>query len=470
MDLSAVKKVYCIGIGGIGVSAVARWARHEEKEVSGSDLVESTLTQMLQKEGIEVVIGHDTKNVPDDADLVVYTPAADKDHVEREAAKKKKIPQISYPEFLGLLSETKFTIAVTGTHGKSTTTALIGLMLQEAGFDPTVFVGSLVPQLEHGNVRVGHSNFLVVEACEHQGNMRLINPNIAVVTSVEPDHLDFYQDLNHEITAYQEFVDRLPDDGLLVTYAEDSGCQKLRYKGKHVTYGYENTADVYYSGYEYKGGLSQFHTHFSVQGHPQTYEQKLGVPGAFNILNGLAAGIAAYEVGVPGSVVSHAAETFRGIWRRFEKVGEYNEAIIYSDYGHHPTEVRETMKMVRELYPDHRVVLVYQPHQHNRTKNLFKEFVDVLSVARMDVLVMNGIYDVAGREEDEDQDVSALKLLGEINKRISPPHHGFETHYTATLDETEEWVRENTKKDDVVVIMGAGDIDDVARRLIKKET
>ncbi|MEK7102552.1 MAG: Mur ligase family protein [Patescibacteria group bacterium] len=442
MDLFKLKKIYCIGIGGIGVSAVARWARHNDIAVSGSDIVASDLTRALEAEGIGVIIGHAPENVPDDADLAVYTPAVEKDHIERKAAKKKKIPQLSYPEFLGALSEKKFTIAVTGTHGKSTTTALIGLMLQEAGFDPTVFVGSLVPQLEHGNVRVGHSNFLVVEACEHQGNMRHIKPNIAVVTYIEPDHLDFYKDLKHEIKVYQEFVDELPKDGVLIRSAEDPGCQQLKWKGKTYTFG-------------------------------KTQEKiTVGVPGEFNVRNVLAASIAASQVGVPEPVWRRVAAEFRGIWRRFEKVGEYKGATIYSDYGHHPTAIRETMKMVRELYPKRRVMLVYQPHQHNRTKNLFNEFVDALAVAPVDVLVLNEIYDVAGREEGRDHDVTSKKLADEIRRHCEESgkagrrSNPVVIEYTATLDDAESWLRAHIKKDDVVVIMGAGDIDAVARKLI----
>jgi len=411
--------------------------------VSGSDIAESDLTRTLIKEGIEVRIGHAPENVPADADLVVYTPAVDKDHVERRAAKKKGVKQVSYPEFLGLLSEKKFTIAVTGTHGKSTVTALIGLMLQEAGFDPTVFVGSLVPQLEHGNVRVGHSNFLVVEACEHQGNMRHIKPNIAVVTYIEPDHLDFYRDLKHEIKVYQEFVDELPKDGVLIKSADDPGCQQLKWKGKTYTFG-EKSEKI-----------------------------KVGVPGGFNVRNAIVASIAAELVGVPKPVWERVAAEFRGIWRRFEKVGECKGAIIYSDYGHHPTAIRETMKMVRELYPNQRVILAYQPHQHNRTKNLFNEFVDALASAPVDVLILNEIYDVAGREENKDRDVTSRVLMEKVKEKNSPPFKGgarggSEVHYSATLDETESWLRAHVKKGDVVVIMGAGDIDTVARRLIAR--
>lgn len=462
MDLSGIKKIYCIGIGGIGVSAVARWGHHQGIAVSGSDVTKTDLTEKLKREGIEVFYDHDAAHVPDDADFVVYTPAADEKHVERVAAAKKKIMQVSYPEFLGWLSENKFTIAVTGTHGKSTTTAMLGLMLQEAGFDPTIFVGTIVPGLEHGNVRVGHSNFLVVEACEHQGNMRQISSNIAIVTGIEPDHLDFYKNFEHALSVYQEFVDNISLDGLLVKNYEDDGCAQLEFKGRTMSYGKSTDADVYYSGYKYEDGLSTYHVHSTVEGEGHTVESKLGVPGEFNVENGLAAGIAAYQAGVPGPVINHVSENFSGIWRRFEKVGEYNGALIYSDYGHHPTAIEETMKMVRQLYPKKRVVFVFQPHQHNRTKELYVDFVEVLSVVPVDVLVLNEIYDVAGRKEDKDSDVSSVHMLDEVRKT-----QRFETHYTATLDETQEWLEENVEPDDVVVIMGAGDIDLVARNLAK---
>lgn len=491
MDLNKLKKIYCVGIGGIGMSAVARWALQKNIKVSGSDIAETEITKALRKEGADIIVGHTSVNIPDDADLVIYTPAVDRHHVERGAAKKKKIPQVSYPEFLGLLSKNKFTIAVTGTHGKSTTTAKIGLMLENAGFDPTVFVGSLVPQFEHGNVRVGESNFLVVEACEHQGNMRLIKPNIAVVTAIEPDHLDFYKDLDHAIRIYQEFINLLPKNGVLIKAFDCSGCQKLQFNGKVLTFGLGANADIYYSGYKLENGRSVFNLHSR---HPEysegyrlentqaaplrdssatlqndgmklvgyTQKMKLGIPGEFNVRNVLAATLAAREIGVPEPVISKVSENFSGMWRRFEKVGEYNGSTVISDYAHHPTAIRETMRMVRDLYPDQRIILVYQPHQHNRTLKLFNEFVDAFAIAPIDVLVLNEIYDVAGREADQDKSVSSIQLLDEIRKIGR-----FDAYYTATLDETHAWLVENVKNGNVVVIMGAGDIDLVARRLIR---
>ncbi|MEK7481243.1 MAG: cyanophycin synthetase, partial [Patescibacteria group bacterium] len=238
---------------------------------------------------------------------------------------------------------------------------------------------------------------------------------------------------------YQEFVDVLPKDGVLIRSSDDYGCQQLKWKGETRVFGKESE------------------------------KMAVGVPGAFNVRNAVAAGMAAALVGVPKPVIERVAAEFRGIWRRFEKVGERDGAVIYSDYGHHPTAIRETMKMVRELYPKRRVILVFQPHQHNRTKNLFTEFVDALSRAPVDVLVLNEIYDVAGREEDKDHDVTSKKLADAVLRLVRPgglAQDGRKVAYTATLDETESWLRANMKKDDVVVIMGAGDIDIVARKLV----
>jgi len=209
-------------------------------------------------------------------------------------------------------------------------------------------------------------------------------------------------------------------------------------------------------------GKSEFNLHTTVDGEGHTKKMRLGIPGEFNVRNAIAAIIAANEISVPEPVIANAIENFKGIWRRFETVGEYKGATIISDYGHHPTAIKETVRTLKDMYLGKRIILVYQPHQHNRTKNLFNDFVDVFAIAPLDILVLNEIYDVAGREENDDQNVSSKDLANAIKEKAK-----YHIHYTATLKEVHEWLEENVKKNDIVVIMGAGDIDNVARELIK---
>jgi UDP-N-acetylmuramate--alanine ligase len=234
MLLSNLKKVHCVGIGGIGVSAVAKLLHFHGIKVSGTDLEHSFIIDELKNLGIDVKLGHKEQNVPADADLVIYSPAVPLENVERALAKKLNIQQLSYAEFLGELSRTLRTIAVSGTHGKSTVTAMVGLILEAAGFDPTVIVGSHVPSFKYGNVRVGSSKWLVVEACEHQGNMRLLSPYISVITYIEEDHLDFYKDINDIAAAFQSFVNATDNAGLVVYNADEVHTRGLDFSKKRA--------------------------------------------------------------------------------------------------------------------------------------------------------------------------------------------------------------------------------------------
>lgn len=462
ISLEKLKHAYCIGIGGIGVSAAAKYLHLSGVKVSGSDAVDSEIVEEVRSLGIATFIGSDTDNIPEKTELVIFSPAVPETHPERVKAREREIPQISYPEFLSVLSKKKYTIAITGTHGKSTTTAMIGLLLKNAGFDPTVIVGSRCKQFSHGNLHMGSSNILVVEACEYQGNMRLLHPNIAVVTNIEWDHPDFYKNADAVYQAMQEFVDGLdPKAGVLIKNFDDTLTRsKLTWSKKTITFGLADGADIEGTDLLINNGTSYFTV--ALKGKEGYMDERLSVrvPGKFNVSNALAALAVAWEMGVPIDIIRETLASFTGIWRRFERVGDYNGAIVISDYAHHPTAVRATIHAAAEWFPDKRIVVVYQPHQHARTKQLFKEFVGSFHSA--DVLLLADIYDVKGREENEYQDVSSEKLAEKIKRAEKKK----DVQATGDLTNTEIVLRSIVEKDDVVLVMGAGDVDVIARRLV----
>ncbi|MDA2936047.1 UDP-N-acetylmuramate--L-alanine ligase [Patescibacteria group bacterium AH-259-L05] len=460
--------IHFIGIGGIGVSAVAKLLQSQGKEISGSDLYESEITNELEQLSIPVFFKHRKGNIRDDTDIVIYSPAVPENNPERVRTKELGIDQFSYPEFLGEISREKNTIAISGTNGKSTTTALCGLILEKAGLDPTVIVGSKVllgnsGSQWKGNLRVGKSKHFVVEACEHQANMLHLDPHIIILTNLEKDHLDYYKNLNHIIDSFQEFIQKLPKDGLLVLNADDKNLQKLKPKSTVITYGIENDADVQAKNIIIKPGKQQFDlvTRSDLVTQVEPARVVLKVPGIFNIYNVLAAIAVSFHLGSDIKSIKKAVEEFSGTWRRFEKVGEYKGAIIISDYAHHPTAVYGTIQAAKEFYPDRRIVAVFQPHHHNRTKNLFNEFVS--SFDNADLVIISKIYDVAGREEGNDQDVSSYDLVTAIKEKYPDKS----VIYAKNLKQTQELIKDIIQSNDLVLIMGAGDIDSVARELVQ---
>ena len=449
------QNIHLIGIGGIGLSAVAKLLVAYGKTVSGSDLHESDITHDLKRRGVLIQSGHSVDHVSDKTELVIYSSAIPENNVERVQAKTLGIKEMSYFEFLGEMSKHYSTIAVTGTNGKSTTTAMLGLMLEAGGYDPTVIVGSLVPGFEEGNLRVGKGRFFVVEGCEYKANMLQLNPEMITLTNIEEDHLDFYRDLDHIKETFQDFVNKLIGKGITIFNADDEESRKLKFS-RSVSYGMEHDADYSVSDRHVLPGKQRFSV--SRSGDGILGEITLQVPGRFNIENAMAATSSAMELGIPFEICKQVLENFTGIWRRFERVGRFRDADIISDYGHHPTAITSTLKASREFFPDRRIILCFQPHQHSRTKELMDEFVDALSNA--DQVIISEIYSVSGRTE-EDQ-VSSKDIIEKIKKK----HPSAEVVYAKDLDEAEDLIRDLVKEEDVLIVQGAGDVDEVARKMV----
>jgi UDP-N-acetylmuramate--alanine ligase len=461
--LEGISKVHVIGAGGIGVSAVAKLLASQGRRVSGSDLGANEATQELSDAGIPVAIGHAAANVPADADLVIYSSAVPEDNPERQEASRRGIRQMSYFEFLGDFSKSKWTIAVSGTNGKSTTTALLGLILERAGLDPTVIVGSKVRTFPEKNLRLGNGKYFVVEACEHQANMLKLFPQMIVLTNIEEDHLDFYGDLAHIRKAFQRYIEKLPLDGTLVLNADDPvSSAELKPKTAVVTYGLDEPADYAARGLLVGSGRQAFDVVRRADGR-SLGKFSLAVPGRFNVANVLAATAAAAELGVPPAVIREAVADFRGIWRRFERVGERNGAAIFSDYGHTPTPVAGTIQAAREFFPGSRIILAFQPHHRNRTRRLFDDF--VVSFDNADELVLCEVYDVAGREDAADAAVSSRQLVEAVKERDARRGISRQVEYAASPAQAAELLKREARAGDVVIIMGAGDIYRIAEQL-----
>ena len=473
MDVAAFKHVHCIGIGGIGISGVAKFLQTKGVSVSGSDAKQSMVTDGCVALGIRVSIGHDAKNVPEETDLIVYTEAATEENLERIEAKRRGIQQMGHFDFLGELSRDYRMICITGTNGKSTTTAMTGKIFADAGFDPTVFVGSMVPGWALGNVRVGKSDILIIEGDEYKRKMLKLHPETTVITNVELDHTDVYKDLADVEAAFGQ-LGRQTKNTVWITMADQHRCIYAADGTARIgVFGYELMSHAFTSWDEPSPSVARYFAH-GMQSldilEPDGVIHKpkrlgtlsLKIPGEFNMMNALAAKAVALEYGVPLLNILESLASFPGIWRRFERVGLFNGAQIISDYGHHPTAVMGTLAGAREFFPNNRIVLLFEPHQHNRTKELFSDFAK--SFGQADVLILSEIYGVLGRTEEQDASVSSKTLLDAAMHSVTPPKEGF---YVANLVDAEAMLRSMIKEDDVVIVMGAGDVDKVARNLVQ---
>jgi len=435
IDLDNTDSVHIIGIGGIGVSAAARFFLDRGADVSGSDLNGSAVTDGLAEAGVEVSVGHDATQVPENCDLVIHTIAIPETNPELQAAETREIPTLTYPEFLGLLSEDYFTIAVSGTHGKTTTTAMLADILQAADLDPTVIVGSLLG--ENGSIG---SNFIagddndvtakpifLVEACEYQESFLELVPDILVITNIDYDHVDYYEDIATVQAAFQKLVKSTGSDRAIITDPKDDTINKT-------------LADVSCKIVSYQKEIDDL---------------DLKIPGEFNKRNAQAAIATFRQLVDDAALAKRALEEFPGTWRRQEYKGETAEGtLVYDDYGHHPEEVRANVSGFQNLYPDKKIVVVFQPHQFSRTASFLDEFGQALAVA--DQILLLPIY--TAREAD-DGTVSSADLLQRL-----PAYSQLVDDFAAA----EAALEDLAGSDSVIITQGAGDVHKLANRLVKK--
>lgn len=455
IDFQKPIRIHFIGIGGISMSGLAEILLEEGFTVSGSDAKESPLTRKLESEGAHICYGQKAENITDDIDCVVYTAAISRTNPELIEAVAHKIPMLTRAELLGQLMKNYDTpIAVSGTHGKTTTTSMISHILLEGKVDPTISVGGILKAIG-GNIRVGSSETFLTEACEYTNSFLHFFPKISVILNIEEDHLDFFKDLEDIRHSFHQFAALLPSDGTLVINGEITDYPEI-YQGLDcnvVTYG--PSADFDYSASDISYN-EEGHVSFDLAKHGEKAGRiTLSVTGDHNVSNALASIAVAELLDIPMDTIKKGLLSFTGTDRRFEYKGTFNGVTVVDDYAHHPTEIKATLKAAQH-YPHNSVWCVFQPHTYTRTKAFFHEFAEALSHA--DHLVLADIY--AARETDT-LGISSADLAEEAAKL------GTDSHYFPSFAEIEAFLKENCRPGDLLITMGAGDIVTVGEDLIR---
>ncbi len=447
-----VKKVYLIGIGGIGMSGIAEYLARKNYEVLGSDMILSPVTKRLEKFGIKINEGHDENNLTDDCEVVIYTSAVKEDNPEFIKAKKLNKKLIKRAEALGSIVNDKFVIAVSGTHGKTTTTAMIGKILTESKYDPTVFVGGSIDFLDGGSSRIGQSNIAVVEADEYDRSFLHLKSNIIIITNIDSDHLDIFKDIDDIKDNFRKFIKNgKPDLRIIACGDEKNVIDTVKdFKNKQF-YGFKKNNDFVIDNITH-GKKSNC---YSIAGD----DIRIKVLGNHNILNSAAAYLVSRQLNINEENINRSFETFYGVRRRLEL--KYNNGIkIYDDYAHHPAEVKATLEAIRKTNPG-RIITVFQPHLFTRTRDFYREFAEAFSGT--DILLLLKIYPA---REKEIAGVNSELILNEYNaKKLNDTGTGqYIEDRDKILDELEKIAREG----DVIVFQGAGDITELCGKFVKR--
>ncbi len=447
--------IYFIGIGGISMSGLAEILKDRGCRVSGTDIKESDVTKHLESLGITIHYGHRAENITDDIDLVVYTAAIHPGNPELEAAKEKQIPLMDRARLLGhIMEEYQYSVAVAGTHGKTTTTSMVSEILLEAEKDPTITVGGILPAI-HSNVKIGHSPYFVAEACEYFDSFLQFTPLVGVILNVEADHLDYFKTLENIRRSFHAFAQRIPAGGLLVLNASIAHSEELEenlhcsvetfglkenacWQARNIVHepNGKNSFDVYYQG--------EFYT--SVH---------LDIPGKHNITNALAAVASAHFLDIPAEVCARGLSHFTGVNRRFQRKGEKRGIVVIDDYAHHPTEIMATLSAARNVRHN-KLWCVFQPHTYSRTKNLFDEFGRAFGDA--DEIIVADIY--AARETD-DGTISAAMLAERIAEE------GGNAQYVGDFAAIRQYLETHCQTGDLLLTVGAGDVYKIGEEFLK---
>ncbi len=444
---SSIKKIHFVGIGGIGLSGIAEILVDQGFAVSGSDRASSEVMERLVSLGVTVCEGHRAENVTPDVDTVVYSSAVMLDNPEIAEALRRKIPTVRRAEMLAEVMRLKYGIGIAGTHGKTTTTSMVSLVLMEGELDPTVIVGGKLSGLGGTNARLGKGEFIVVEADEFDRSFLSITPTIAVLTTLETDHLDCYRDLEDIKGAFVQFANKVPFYGFIVMCLDEPALQDIMpqlSKKKIITYGLTPQADIQAVDIVHKENTVTFTV---VRQYKELGSIRLQLPGTHNVQNALAAVSVGLELGVPFEKVKAGIDKFTGVYRRWEKKGEANGIVVYDDYAHHPTECKATLTGVKAGWRK-RVVCVFQPHLYSRTRDFYEEFGKAFLLA--DVLVVTDVY--PAREEP------IQGVTGELITTAAKQFGHKDVHYVRDKSQVVYVLKEITRPGDIVITMGAGDI------------
>lgn len=463
--LGKTKLIHCVGIGGAGISGIALVLNNLGFTVTGSDIKPSEITKELERQGIKVYYKHRPENIAN-CDVLVYSQAVPFNNPEIVKAKEQNIPIIHRAEMLSELCRMKTTVAVSGTHGKTTTTSLISQILETANLDPTTIIGGRILGKKSGG-KLGKSEYFVTEADESDKSFLLIHPTIGVITNIEREHLDHYKNLKEIKNAFLEFANHTPFYGLVVLGIDSKGARELLHskqiKRRVVAYGIENRqADLEASDIKPLG----FGTEFTLKIHNREKGKfYLNLPGDHNIQNALAAIGTSLELGIDLNVIKEALEKFSGVHRRLERVGVKRGVAIFDDYGHHPTEVKVTLKTLRKLYPKNRIIAIFEPHRYTRTKFLYKDF--ALAFGACDFLVITDIYPAS---EQPIPGVSAQLIVDAIkNKRqkIKNPKPEI-IEYLPLKSGIIDFLLPQLMPNDVIITLGAGNIYEIGNELLER--
>ena len=456
IDFNQPIHIHFIGIGGISMSGLARVLLMEGFKISGSDLTSSSVTEELQELGAIIAYEHVASNITHQIDCVVYTAAISQDNEELLAAQKENIPLITRAQLLGqIMRNYQYPIAVSGTHGKTTTTSMISTILLKGNLDPTISVGGILP-LIGGNIRVGQSEIFITEACEYTNSFLDFNPKISIILNIEEDHLDFFKDLDDIMNSFKLFARKLPADGTLIINGEiENHCQITESLDCNViTYGLSGDFDYTAANITHN---EMAHASFDLIKNGHFVERiTLSVPGEHNVSNALASIATAQLLGLLVGEIKSNLGSFTGTHRRFEYKGKFNGVDVIDDYAHHPTEVAATLSAAAH-YPHNELWCVFQPHTYTRTKALFDDFVNVLST--VDHLILTDIY--AAREKNT-IGITSLDLLDKIREK------GTDVHYFSSFEKAEEFLQKKCLPGDLLITMGAGNVVNIGENLLEK--
>lgn len=452
-----VRNVHFVGIGGAGMCGIAEVMHNQGYKITGSDLIANHATERLQGLGITVHEGHNADYIRN-VDAIVLSTAIPSNNAELQAARSARIPVVSRAEMLGELLRARYGIAVAGSHGKTTTTSLIVSIFNEAGWDPTYVIGGLL-RSEGRHAKLGGSRYLIAEADESDASFLYLNPLVAVVCNIDRDHLSTYDhDYNRLLQSFQEFVHRLPFYGLAVVCSDDYGVQQILNELARpvITYGLNKDADYRAFDIQYEDTRCKF-TVVRPDGQA-TLEVETCLPGTENVRNALGAVAIASDEGVPDRYIVAGLQNYEGIHRRFDTetlTVDGHNIVLLDDYGHHPTELVHMVSTARELFPERRIFMVFQPHRFTRTRDLFHDFVEVLE--RVDHLV---VVDTYAASEEPIIGAHASDLTAAIVQKGMVP-----TTFASTTQQALDYVLENFEDDDVLIVQGAGSVDQVSTQL-----
>lgn len=449
-----IQHIHLIGIGGISMSAIAEVLLSHHYRVSGSDLRDSKILEKLRQHGAEIFIGHRAENLQH-PDLVVYSAAIKPTNPERIRAEELGIPQMDRAEMLGqIMKKYDKSIAVAGSHGKTTTTSLISLLMEYAGLDPTIMVGGELDNIG-GNIKIGKSQHFITEACEYVESFLKFFPFIGIILNIDEDHLDYYRGIEHIKEAFKKFAALIPKEGFLIACNDDENVREIYDSASCniITYGIKADAD-----------FMAKEVIFNEEGHPifrvfyqgeDLGEFALKIPGLHNVYNALAAIATAYVLGIDRKTIAENIHHYTGIHRRFDILGEVKGAKIVDDYAHHPVEIKATLEAAKQ-YPHRDIWVVFQPHTYSRTKALLKDFAAAFYVA--DHVIITDIY--AAREQ-EDHEINSKRIVDLIDPKQ-------DARYMSDFETIADYLYDNVKPGDLVLTMGAGDVYRIAELLLNR--